>query len=119
MPTENVQTANVQTDQVQQFTDANFDERVLKAATPVLVDFWAPWCGPCKRLAPTVEALAGDYAGKVAIGKLNVDENQDTAFKYQIRGIPALLLFKGGQVVESIVGLAPKDELKRAIDKHL
>ncbi len=104
---------------IQTFTDSNFDETVIKAGGPVLVDFWAEWCGPCKRLAPTVEALAGDYAGKLTVGKLNVDDNPNTAFKFQIRGIPALLLFKGGQVVESVVGLAPKDDLKRRIDKHL
>jgi len=106
-------------DNVQTFTDSNFDETVIKAGGPVLVDFWAEWCGPCKRLAPTVDALAADYAGKVTFGKLNVDENPTTAFKFQIRGIPALLLFKGGQVVESVVGLAPKDELKKVIDKHV
>ena len=104
---------------IQTFTDSNFDETVIKAGVPVLVDFWAEWCGPCKRLAPTVEALAGDYAGRVTIGKLNVDDNPNTAFKFQIRGIPALLLFKDGQVVESVVGLAPKDDLKRVIDRHL
>jgi thioredoxin 1 len=119
MAIENVQTANVQIENVQTFTDANFDEMVINAAAPVLVDFWAPWCGPCKRLAPTVDALAADYAGKVTIGKLNVDENQNTAIKFQILGIPALLLFKGGQVVESVVGLKGKDELKRVIDKHI
>ena len=119
MATENVQTASVQTETVQTFTDANFDELVINAALPVLVDFWAPWCGPCKRLAPTVEALATDYAGKVTIGKLNVDDNQGTAFKFQIRGIPALLLFKGGQVVESIVGLKPKDDLKKILDGYI
>jgi len=107
------------TENVQTFTDSNFEETVMKAGQPVLVDFWAEWCGPCKRLAPTVDALATDYAGKVTIGKLNVDENPNTAFKFQIRGIPALLLFKGGQVVESVVGLAPKDELKKVIDKHV
>ena len=107
------------TENVQTFTDSNFDETVIKAGMPVLVDFWAEWCGPCKRLAPTVEALAGDYVGKVTVGKLNVDDNPNTAIKFQIRGIPALLLFKGGQVVESVVGLAQKDDLKKVIDKHL
>ena len=104
---------------VQTFTDSNFDETVLKSGGPVLVDFWAEWCGPCKRLAPTVASLATDYAGKVTVGKLNVDDNPTTAFKFQIRGIPALLLFKGGEVVESVVGLAPKEDLKRVIEKHL
>ena len=106
-------------DNVQTFTDSNFDETVLKAGEPVLVDFWAEWCGPCKRLAPTVDALASEYVGKLAVGKLNVDDNPDTASKFQIRGIPTLLIFKGGQVVESVVGLAHKDELKKVIDKHL
>ncbi len=104
---------------VQTFTDSNFEESVLKSTGPVLVDFWAAWCGPCKRLAPTVDALATEYVGKVTVGKLNVDDNPDTAFKFQIRGIPTLLIFKGGQVVESVVGLAQKDDLKKVIDKHL
>ena len=106
-------------DNVQIFTDGNFDESVLKSGEPVLVDFWAEWCGPCKRLAPTVDALATDYVGKVRVGKLNVDDNPNIASKFQIRGIPTLLLFKGGEVVESVVGLAQKDDLKKAIDKHL
>jgi thioredoxin 1 len=106
-------------DNVQTFTDGNFEDTVIKAGGPVLVDFWAEWCGPCKRLGPTVDALATDYAGKVTIGKLNVDENPTVAMKFQIRGIPALLLFKGGQVVESVVGLAAKDELKKVLDKHI
>ena len=106
-------------DNVQTFTDTNFDDSVLKSGAPVLVDFWAEWCGPCKRLGPTVDALASEYAGKVTVGKLNVDENPNVSFKFQIRGIPALLLFKGGQVVESVVGLAQKDDLKKVIDKHL
>jgi thioredoxin 1 len=117
MATENVQT-KVQS-HVQTFTDGNFDETVLKAGAPVLVDFWAEWCGPCKRLGPTVDALATEYAGKVTVGKLNVDENPNVSFKFQIRGIPTILIFKGGQVVESVVGLAQKEDLKKVIDKHI
>ncbi|OFV89579.1 MAG: thioredoxin [Acidobacteria bacterium RIFCSPLOWO2_12_FULL_65_11] len=106
-------------DNVQTLTDGNFDETVLKSGGPVLVDFWAEWCGPCKRLAPTIDALAGDYAGRVTIGKLNVDENPNTAFKFNVRGIPALLLFKGGQLVDQVVGLQPKENIKQVIDRHL
>src|SRR6516165_9323569 len=98
---------------VQTFTDGIFDDTVLKSGAPVLVDFWAEWCGPCKRLAPTVDQLAAEYAGKVTIGKLNVDENPNVSFKYQVRGIPTLLLFKSGQVVEQVVGLTAKDDLKK------
>lgn len=104
---------------VQTFTDGNWDGSVLKAAQPVLVDFWAEWCGPCRMLAPTIDALAGEYAGKVAVGKLNVDDNPETAMKYMVRGIPTVMVFKGGQVVDQVVGLADKDSLKRVIDKHL
>ena len=106
-------------EQVQTLTDGNFDDTVLKSGAPVLVDFWAEWCGPCKRLAPTVDSLATDFAGKITVGKLNVDDNPNTATKFQIRGIPTLLLFKDGQVVESVVGLAQKDDLKKVIDKHI
>ena len=107
------------TENVQTFTDTNFDQSVLQSGQPVLVDFWAEWCGPCKRLGPTIDELASDYDGRLTIGKLNVDDNPNTAFKFQIRGIPALMLFKDGTVVESIVGLAPKEDLKKAIDRHI
>jgi thioredoxin 1 len=100
-------------------TDETFEQDVLKAEGPVLVDFWAEWCGPCKRLGPTVQALATEYAGKVTIGKLNVDENPAVSFKYQVKGIPTLLLFKGGLVVETLVGMAQKDDVKKVIDKHI
>ena len=104
---------------VQTFTDSNFEETVMKSGQPVLVDFWAEWCGPCKRLAPTIDALASEYVGKVTVGKLNVDDNPNTAFKFRIQGIPAMLIFKGGQVVEQVVGLTPKEELKKVLDRHI
>jgi thioredoxin 1 len=106
-------------DKVTTFTDGNFDTDVLQATTPVLVDFWAEWCGPCRALGPTIDALAGDYAGRVSVGKLNVDENPGITVKYMVRGIPTVMLFKGGEVVEQIVGLADKAEFKTALDKHL
>ena len=104
---------------VQTFTDGNFDDNVLKSAPPVLVDFWAEWCGPCKRLGPTVDALASEYAGKMTVGKMNIDENPKVPETYQIHGIPTILIFKGGQIVESVVGLAQKEDLKKVIDKHI
>ena len=104
-------------DNVQTFTDSNFDDETKSGV--VLVDFWAEWCGPCRRLAPTVDELASDYDGKIVVGKLNVDDNPNVAFRYSIRGIPTLLLFKGGQIVEQVVGLADKDSLKKLIDKHV
>jgi len=106
-------------EKVQTLTDSNFDQSVIKAGKPVLVDFWAEWCGPCRRLAPTVDELATDYDGRVVVGKLNVDDNPGIAGRFSIRGIPTLLLFKGGQIVEQIVGLADKDTLKKLIEKHV
>jgi thioredoxin 1 len=100
-------------------TDGNFDDSVIKSSIPVLVDFWAEWCGPCRMIAPTVEELATDYGGKVTIGKLNVDDNPNTATQFGVRSIPTLLLFKGGEVVESIVGLTDKTRLQALLDKHL
>jgi thioredoxin 1 len=100
-------------------TDGNFDDSVIKSTVPVLVDFWAEWCGPCRMIAPTVEELATDYNGKVTIGKLNVDDNPNTATQFGVRSIPTLLLFKGGEVVESVVGLTDKTRLQALLDKHL
>jgi len=101
------------------FTDASFDKDVLNADVPVLVDFWAEWCGPCRMMAPTVDQVASDYAGTVKVGKLDVDSNQQTAARYGIRGIPTLLLFKGGQIVEQKVGAIGKPEFQKMLDKHL
>ena len=101
------------------FTDSAFDQDVLNSEVPVLVDFWAPWCGPCKAMGPTVDAVAAEYAGKIKVGKLNTDDNPGTAMRYQIRGIPTLLLFKGGQVVDQRVGAMPKPEVLKMIAPHL
>lgn len=100
-------------------TDANFDQDVLKSEQPVLVDFWAKWCGPCRALAPIVDELAQEYGGKVKIGKMDVDHNSSTPMRYGVRGIPTLLVFKGGQVKEQIVGYVPKEKIQAAIDKHV
>jgi thioredoxin 1 len=100
-----------------EFTDDNFDTEVLKSNLPVLVDFWAEWCGPCKMIAPIVEEIAGDYAGKVKVGKVNVDFNNQVAMQYGIRGIPALLVFKGGSVANQIVGAVPKNNITEILDE--
>ena len=102
-----------------QFTDSSCEQDVLKSDKPVLVDFWAEWCGPCRMIGPLVEELANEYAGKAVIGKLNVDENPGVATKYGIRSIPTLLVFKGGEVVDKIVGAVPKNMLAQKIDAQL
>ena len=96
-------------------SDENFDTEVLQSELPVLLDLWAPWCGPCKAIAPTVEALAGEYDGKLKVVKLNVDDNPKTPANYNVRGIPNLILFKGGEVQEQIVGAVPRAKLEAAI----
>jgi thioredoxin 1 len=105
---------------VVEFTTANWEQEVLQSATPVLVDFWAPWCGPCRQLAPTIDRLADQYAGRVKVGKLNTDDNQDMAIKYGISGIPQVLIFKGGnEPRERVVGLSPERELVKVINRVL
>lgn len=106
-------------DKVQVFSDANFKSAVLEADKPVLVDFWAAWCGPCKMIAPVVDDIANEFSGKVAVGKLNVDENNATAGEYGIMSIPTLLLFKDGQEVKRIVGYKTKNELAGIINSVL
>ena len=101
------------------FTDGNFESDVLKASTPVLVDFWAEWCGPCRAMEPSINTLASDYVGKVSIGKLNVDDNPSITMRYMVRGIPTVMLFKGGQIVDQVVGLVDKNALKSMLDKHV
>ncbi len=98
------------------FTDANFDAEVLKSKTPVLVDFWAEWCGPCRMLGPTIEELAKEYAGKVKVGKVNVDENPGIASKYSIRSIPTVMIFKNGTILDQMVGVQPKEAIKKKIE---
>ena len=100
-----------------EFTDDNFDTEVLKSNLPVLVDFWAEWCGPCKMIAPIVEEISSDYAGKIKVGKVNVDFNNQVAMQYGIRGIPALLVFKGGAVANQIVGAVPKNDITQILDE--
>ncbi|MFQ5741277.1 MAG: thioredoxin [Acidobacteriota bacterium] len=105
--------------QVQEVTDATFQEEVLDSEQPVLVDFWASWCAPCRMLAPTIDEVASEYSKRAKIVKLNVDENADTSAKYNIKGIPTLLLFKGGVIRDQIVGATSKSNIARMIDSQL
>ena len=100
-------------------TDANFESEVLKAGTPVLVDFWAPWCGPCRAVAPAVDAIANEFTGRVKVVKLNTDEEQQVAIKYGVGSIPTLMVFKNGEMVERVTGNRPKADLAALVSRHV
>lgn len=102
-----------------ELTDANFEDQVLKSGVPVLVDFWAPWCGPCRMLAPTIEQIATEYSGRAVVGKLDTDQHNQAAIKYRIEGLPTLLIFKNGQVVDQLVGAQPKDKITARLNAHV
>jgi len=102
-----------------EINDSNFESEVANSDVPVLIDFWAPWCGPCKAIAPMVEEISSSYEGRIKVGKLNVDENQSTTMKFGIRSIPTLIMFKGGEAVDQIIGAVPKGEIERVVEKSL
>ncbi len=102
-----------------ELNDSVFESEVINSDKPVLVDFWAPWCGPCKALGPVIDEISKDYEGKVKVGKVNVDENPEISMKFGIRSIPTLIVFKDGDVLEQVIGAVPKSEIKKAIDKAL
>ncbi len=106
-------------DSIMELNNSNFDSEVIRSDKPVLVDFWAPWCGPCRALAPIIEEVSHEYSDKIKIGKVNVDENPEISMRFGIRSIPTLILFKNGQAVEQIIGAVPKSEIERAIQKVL
>jgi thioredoxin 1 len=104
-------------DSVKEFTDGNWKTEVLESPVPVVVDFWAPWCGPCRMLAPTIEKLAGEFEGKIKVGKMNTDENQDTPGGLRISAIPTVLVFQNGKEVDRLVGVNPENKFKQSLDK--
>lgn len=102
-----------------ELNDSEFEAEVLKSEKPVLVDFWAPWCGPCKALAPVIDEISNDYSEKIKVGKVNVDDNPETSMKFGIRSIPTLIVFKDGEVFEQVVGAVPKSEIEKVLEKAL
>ena len=105
--------------EIVELSDSSFEGEVIKSDKPVLVDFWAPWCGPCRILAPIVEEIAESYTGKLKVGKLNVDDNQEITMRYRIRSIPTLILFKNGQALDQIIGAVPKTEIEKVVKKAI
>ncbi|MCZ6468688.1 MAG: thioredoxin [Candidatus Dadabacteria bacterium] len=106
-------------DAIIELSDSTFESEVVNSDLPVLVDFWAPWCGPCRAIAPLVEEISSSYEGKIKVGRMNVDENQSTTMKFGIRSIPTIIMFKGGEAVDQIIGAVPKGEIERVVDKSL
>jgi len=116
---EKMEMSERQDENVQQISDATFDQEVVQKPGPVLIDFWAPWCGPCRMVSPIVEELAVQYKGRLQVGKVNVDENPNVASRFGIRGIPTLMIYKGGKLVDQVVGAVPKAHLEKVIEKWL